>query len=664
LLDRLTEFDATFTDRDARAVALEASAGATIDQSLRALDQLRATNQVLELSDGRHTTRAHRRAEQQTARAAQQLAAAGVAPIPGERVERSTERLARELAAAGGELSAEQRRAIELGCSEKQLVVVEGQAGTGKSTILAAIARAQQADGREIIVTSTAALAAQRLAGELADAGVNASSFSTAALHAALAKGEVTLGRETTVIHDEAALASTREQRRLLDAIETSGARLIAVGDPRQSQAVGAGGLWSHIEHAARSSQAHVELTRNLRARDPDDRRDQRRFREHHHEQALRGYHDRGRLILSTDQRHAEDNALEAAQADGCAGKRTIVIAQTSNEQLDELNARAQAIRIEHGELETPGVPITGKPYAVHTGDHVQIRRTIHHPRHSQLRNGTTADVVDVDLEARLVTLRLADGREVQLERPQIERADIRLAYVQHPFPAQGRTTDTAHLIVADHATEEGSYVAITRARQATYIHASDEHLGQDHDPLSALAERMSRSEPEVPSIHTPLAHETELRDLHDLELSDGNEAAPDSTRPGAIAALDRGEADRHPVTGRPAAPSRYLLAGLGARPTATDPNLHVWERAADAIERYRLAYDIDPNEPAVLGPQPPAGELEQHDHRAIATSLVREARATLNLEHEQTPAAERTVDLPALADHDPAWGPTIEWEP
>ena len=46
--------------------------------------------------------------------------------------------------------------------------MIEGQAGTGKSTVLQAVARAHQTDGRQVIVTSTAALAAQRLAADLA----------------------------------------------------------------------------------------------------------------------------------------------------------------------------------------------------------------------------------------------------------------------------------------------------------------------------------------------------------------------------------------------------------------------------------------------------------------------------------------------------------------
>jgi hypothetical protein len=114
------------------------------------------------------------------------------------------------------------------------------------------------------------------------------------------------------------------------------------------------------------------------------------------------------------------------------------VIAQTSNEHLDELNARAQAIRLEHRQLGREALPVPGRPYALHPGDEIQIRRTIPHPDHGQLRNGTAAHIADIDPAARTVTLELADEQKVTLDRDQAGRADVRLAYVQHPFPAYG----------------------------------------------------------------------------------------------------------------------------------------------------------------------------------------------------------------------------------
>lgn len=523
LLARLTEFDATFADREARAVALEASAGTPIQEALRPLEQLRQAGELIRLADQSNTTRAHRHSERDTVALAHRLATTPVRPIPHSLVQREAERLDTRLGAAGGRLSREQRTGLELACSNTQLVVIEGQAGSGKSTTLAAVARAHRAACQEIVVTSTAALAAERLATELEAAGAAARAYSTTAFLTAVSSGALELTPASTIIHDEAALASTREQRRIMQAVDRSGARLIEVGDPRQSQPVGAGGLWLYIERAAQQHYAHVELTDNVRAKHPHDRRDQRLFRQGHTEEAIRGYHRRGHVWLVDERRQAEDAALDAAQKDRQAGKSTVVISQTTNEHLDELNARAQAIRHQAGELGRHGVGLPKRLYRLHPGDEIQVRHTTHHPELGALRNGTTGQITDVARSGEALTLRLPGGREITLDRQQIDQSDIRLAYVQHPFPSQGHTTDTTHLIVGEHATREGSYVALTRARERTDIYAGVDtlELDESQEPLAGLAAAISSREDEVPSIDTPLAHETAIESAQGLGLGD-----------------------------------------------------------------------------------------------------------------------------------------------
>ena len=506
VLDALTEFDATFPAHDARAVALERSAGVPAEAALRHLQTLRAQGEILLLADGSGTTHAHRGREAAAVAITERLGRARAVPIPAAVTLREVKRLDYELGEVGGRLSDEQRAAIELACGDRALVVIEGQAGTGKSTTLTGIARAHQASGRRIIVTSTAGLAAERLANEFSEHGVDCEAYSSVGLAAAIRSGRVELTTDMTVIHDEAALASTREQLNVLRAVERSGARLIEVGDPQQNQPVGAGGLWSRIEDATREAGAHVELTRNQRARDPADRRDQARFRGGQVEHAVRGYQERGRIHLEREQPVAEDRALEAADRDRVSGRSTIVIAQTSNSHLDELNARAQAIRLQHGELGEDGMAVPGRPYELHGGDLVQIRRTIADTEQGVVRNGTAATVADVKPGGRTVELELRDGGRMVLDAEEVAAADVRLAYVQHPFPAQGQTTDTAHLIVGDGATAAGTYVAITRARERTDLYGAEVAEMSADERLVALSERLGRSEAEVPSIQKPVA--------------------------------------------------------------------------------------------------------------------------------------------------------------
>jgi conjugative relaxase-like TrwC/TraI family protein len=518
ILSRLTEFDATFAPREARAVALESAAELGPEAGLGSLARLREQGRVLDLADGRQTTAAHRALERETVRSAGELAIVRGDAINDTLVTAEVELLAAAVAARGGELADEQERAVRVACSDQRLVVVVGQAGTGKSTALQGVARAHQQAGRTVLVTSTGAQAAERLAAELNEVGVEGRGYSTTALRVNVERGLVVLDAGVTVIHDEAALASTREQAWLFRTVSESGARLVAIGDPRQSQAVGAGGLWGEIEQTARQQDAFVELSRIVRAQDPADRRDQALWRAGQHDHALTNYADRGFVVIDADQRQLEDRALDAAHADRRAGRDSLVVVETSNEQLDALNARAQAIRLQDGELGREGVPLTGRPYGLRAGDEVVVRAPVQHPDLGSVRNGVGGQVIDVDPQAGTAKLRLGDGREGAFDRGLLDAGQVRLGYVSHPFPAQGRTTDTTHLIAGPLSTAEGSYVALTRAREHTHLYASSDQLElpvQRPEAIVVLAERLGRSEPDVPSIRVPLAHEQHVEREH-----------------------------------------------------------------------------------------------------------------------------------------------------
>jgi conjugative relaxase-like TrwC/TraI family protein len=180
----LTEFDATFAPREARATALEQTSGLGMDVAEGALGRLSSRGELLALADGQLTTRAHRARERETVELARSLAAGRVASVDSQVTREELAVLRDRLRASGGALSDEQVRAVRAGCSDRQLLVVEGQAGTGKSTVLAAVARAHERTGRRIVVTSTGALAAERLTAELRAIGVDARGYSTAALKA------------------------------------------------------------------------------------------------------------------------------------------------------------------------------------------------------------------------------------------------------------------------------------------------------------------------------------------------------------------------------------------------------------------------------------------------------------------------------------------------
>jgi hypothetical protein len=80
-------------------------------------------------------------------------------------------------------------------------------------------------------------------------------------------------------------------------------------------------------------------------------------------------------------------------------------------------------------------------------------------------------------------------------------------------------------LPIAEQATAEGTYVALTRAREQTHIHVS-QGMMQDGElePFERLAKQVGRADPEVPAIALPLADQRSLEREADREAKSGSE--------------------------------------------------------------------------------------------------------------------------------------------
>ncbi len=497
----LTGRRATFVRREARAIALETATSEREADGL--LRELYEAGSLVALEQERWTTAQQRELETRVLADAAMLARGRVEPVPSELVAAEVDHLNTQFAAAGG-LAAEQEAAIRAATSDRQLVAIQGQAGTGKSTTLIAAARAESLADRQVIVTSTGGQAAERLASDLRAAGVPAEALSTRALEAACHTGSLRLGPDTTVIHDECALAATDEQRFLFSACLDGGARLVEVGDSQQSTPVAAGGLIEHVERLAADAGVFVALERIVRSRDEADREMQRALRVGDTGAAVESLEMRERLTLATTKAEAADRAVDLWEAHRHHPDGALVICEGSNDLVDELNARLQAVRSEHDELDPNAIALRGRPYDLHVGDQVVIRAQFHDTEHGTIRNGERATITSID-EGRAL-LSLSDDRDLELAADRLKEADVRLAYAQHAHPAQGVTTGVAIDLFTALSTRRGQYVALTRGRDQHHLVTSCEDLQVDHtEPrataLAALAAHLRRDEPEIPSI-------------------------------------------------------------------------------------------------------------------------------------------------------------------
>lgn len=139
-------------------------------------------------------------------------------------------------------LSQQREAARHVACDTGKHAFVEGWAGTGKTTMLRALAAAYRAGGMEPVGCCQSAAASQNLARE-----TGIPSRTIASLLLALREGRARLGAKSIVVLDEAGMVGSSEFSLLQREVLRAGAKLVCVGDPKQLQPIGAGGIFASL---------------------------------------------------------------------------------------------------------------------------------------------------------------------------------------------------------------------------------------------------------------------------------------------------------------------------------------------------------------------------------------------------------------------------------
>ena len=138
---------------------------------------------------------------------------------------------------AGYPLSEEQIAAIRsVTASGGRVAIIEGAAGSGKTTTLRPIADLYREHGSDIIATAVAWRTAVALGND-----VEARPFCVDKLLRLAARGGIDIDGNTTIIVDEAGMLSTRQAHHILQLSQRHGAKIVFAGDTQQQQPVEAG---------------------------------------------------------------------------------------------------------------------------------------------------------------------------------------------------------------------------------------------------------------------------------------------------------------------------------------------------------------------------------------------------------------------------------------
>lgn len=349
--------------------------------------------------------------------------------------------------------------------SQQAVTSLIAPAGTGKTRTMAQFARAWTAEtGCRVIGLTLSENAARVMATEgMAEAWNIAKFFAN----------QVPVYRGDVLAVDEASQASTADLARIINLARQAGARVILTGDPQQLGPVEAGGMFRLI--AAESG--HWKLAEVRRFTESWERKASIQLRAG--ELAAWGeYGSRGR-VWEGPQDRVYDRAAGRWLTDTAEGKTSLLLTG-SNEEAARLAALVRARRIEQGEIPAAREITLSDGNAAGTGDLVRARLNTRIDAGGRpLANRDTLRIegwLGTGQDREAVAVRqdpdAAGGWSARFTVPaSYLEQNAELGYAGNVYVAQGRTVDTAHLVIAEGMTRDMLYVGMTRGRERNQAH-------------------------------------------------------------------------------------------------------------------------------------------------------------------------------------------------
>ena len=429
-----------------------------------------------------------------------------------------------ETAQAAG-LDAGQTVAAAAVASTDPLVIVEGAAGSGKTTMLRTAIEVAAEHGRSTRVVAPTKRAAQVAHDEL---GVPATSvaalvyaygwrWNTDGVWTRLARGdtdpetgrtftgpprEAVLTADDRVVVDEAGMLDQDTAHALLTIITEAGATVALVGDRAQLPAVGRGGV---LDMAAQIRGRTYDMSELHRFTDPDYAALTLRMRDRENPadvfDRLAAMH---LVILHAD----EDAAREHITAHARDGEAITV---ATNDEAAALNERIRAGRIESGEVEDTVTTTGSDGLTIGAGDLIQTRKN---SSDLGVANRQQWIVQHVENNGTVYARETESGRKsprtVTLPAEYVGE-HAHLSYAATAYGVQGATVGSSHTVLSEATSAAGVYVGMTRGREANRLHVVAEDMA---DARAQFIEAMERDRADRGLDHATAQAAEAVRDL------------------------------------------------------------------------------------------------------------------------------------------------------
>ena len=501
-----------------RALELASLRGLGVDTVVAELAQLERVGTLLPLADAAMVPGASA-CWTSPGIAACEAAMLRAADRPLERVWIAPEAVAAALAQADY-LSPEQGEAVSHAANADGVSLLQAGAGTGKTTMAAALVAAAHGAKLRVIGLAPSWVAADELA---RSTGIPAQAIArwrhdqvratapdaSPGADPSRSAPSPALDPDTMVLVDEAGMVSTRDLEAVLSAAQAAGAKVVLIGDRRQLASVGGASALRAVAEVVGRSAVLGEVRRQTvdwqRAASVAMARGDV-------EVGLRAYAAEGQVELIAGAEAAQERVIAVWSEQRATYGEDVLIVTRRNADAAALNARARAALRAEGRLGPDLITLPTRDredkrasLALAIGDSLRFGESLPHLR---LRNGNRARVEAIIADPGGGTrLRLAieDGRVIEAPWTELARKlrfgrkelqpKIVYAWAGTAYAAQGRTSSAVVMYLGAGTDAREMYVGLTR-------HRHEARVVVEHDRLDALC-RQRQADPRIPATDT-----------------------------------------------------------------------------------------------------------------------------------------------------------------
>ena len=371
-------------------------------------------------------------------------------------------------------LTQEQRIAIESACGKGSIAVVQGRAGTGKTTMLSAVKEAYEKEGWKVQGICFTGQAAQTLEQATGIKSQTIASWQSQQDPENEFNQDKKIDSKTVLVLDEAGMIGSRPMSEILEKADSANAKVILVGDERQLQPIEAGGALKAVDQklAQVNPEASSRMEDIKRQHEEWMRETVKQAAQGNTKEALKELDKHGKIEIYNSPQEARTKLVNDYIKENANHQKDGIILTNHKADAAKINQEVREKLQENGKIKEDKLEVDNgsRNIALAEGDRIMFTRNDYQV---DVRNGQRGTVTEIDEKNKTIKVEMDNKQDKTINTEKYSHIEYGWASTTHK--AQGATAEKAYVYGHTQepmASQQSTYVQISRAREETKIYA------------------------------------------------------------------------------------------------------------------------------------------------------------------------------------------------